>query len=144
MARLTLTRRVFFSAAHRYRRPDWDEAKNLATFGKCARPNFHGHTYVCDVTVSGPLEHSTGFVVDLGLLDRVLRDEVVEPLDHANLNLDIPEFAEGKAIPSSEELARWIATRVNGALEHTSARVMRVVVAEEPHLWATWDAEHGT
>ncbi len=141
MARLTLTRRVFFSAAHRYRRPEWDEAKNLATFGKCARPNFHGHTYVCDVTVSGPLEHSTGFVVDLGLLDRVLRDEVVERLDHVNLNLDIAEFAEGKAIPSSEELARWIATRVSAALQSTTARVQRVVVAEEPHLWATWHAE---
>ncbi len=141
MARLSLTRRVFFSAAHRYRRPEWDDAKNLATFGKCARPNYHGHTYVCDVTVSGPLDDSTGFVADLGVLDRALSEQVVERLDHANLNLDIPEFAEGLAIPSSEEIARWIATRVNDALAYTSARVQRVVVAEEPHLWATWEAD---
>jgi 6-pyruvoyltetrahydropterin/6-carboxytetrahydropterin synthase len=139
MARLSLTRRVHFSAAHRYRRPEWDDARNLATFGKCARPNYHGHTYICDVTVSGPLDETTGFVADLGLLDRVLSEQVVERLDHANLNLDIAEFAEGQRIPSSEEIARWIAERVNAALAHTTARVRRVRVAEEPHLWATWE-----
>jgi len=141
MASLSLTRRVFFSAAHRYRRPEWDDAKNSAIFGKCARPNFHGHTYTCDVTVSGPLDHATGFVADLGLLDRILHADVVERLDHANLNLDIPEFAEGALIPSSEELARWIAQRVNIGLANSPARVQRVVVSEEPHLWATWEED---
>jgi 6-pyruvoyltetrahydropterin/6-carboxytetrahydropterin synthase len=139
MARLSLTRRVHFSAAHRYRRPEWDDARNLATFGKCARPNYHGHTYICDVTVTGPLDETTGFVADLGVLDRVLDAQVVERLDHANLNLDIPEFAEGQRIPSSEELARWIAERVNAGLAHTTARVRRVRVAEEPNLWALWE-----
>lgn len=141
MARLSLTRRVHFSAAHRYRRPEWDDARNLATFGKCARPNYHGHTYICDVTVSGPLDDSTGFVADLGVLDRVLHEQVVERLDHANLNLDIAEFAEGLRIPSSEELARWIAERVNAGLAHTTARVRRVRVAEEPNLWAIWEED---
>lgn len=141
MARLSLTRRVHFSAAHRYRRPEWDDARNLATFGKCARPNYHGHTYICDVTVSGPLDDTTGFVADLGLLDRVLHAEVVERLDHANLNLDIAEFAEGRRIPSSEEIACWIAERVNVGLAHTTARVRRVRVAEEPHLWAIWEED---
>jgi len=141
MARLSLTRRVHFSAAHRYRRPEWDDARNLATFGKCARPNYHGHTYICDVTVSGPLDETTGFVADLGVLDRVLHEQVVERLDHANLNLDIAEFAEGLRIPSSEEIARWIAERVNAGLAHTTARVRRVRVAEEPNLWAIWEED---
>lgn len=141
MARLSLTRRVHFSAAHRYRRPEWDDARNLATFGKCARPNYHGHTYICDVTVTGPLDETTGFVADLGVLDRVLHEQVVERLDHANLNLDIPEFAEGLRIPSSEEIARWIAERVNAGLAHTTARVRRVRVAEEPQLWAIWEED---
>jgi 6-pyruvoyltetrahydropterin/6-carboxytetrahydropterin synthase len=132
---------VHFSAAHRYRRPEWDDAQNLATFGKCARPNFHGHTYLCEVTVTGPLDETTGFVADLGLLDRLLAQEVVERLDHANLNLDIEEFAEGRRIPSSEELARWIADRVNAGLAATATRVRRVSVAEEPNLWATWDED---
>lgn len=141
MARLSLTRRVHFSAAHRYRRPEWDDARNLATFGKCARPNYHGHTYICDVTVSGPLDETTGFVADLGVLDLVLHEHVVERLDHANLNLDIAEFAEGLRIPSSEEIARWIAERVNAGLAHTTARVRRVRVAEEPNLWAIWEED---
>jgi 6-pyruvoyltetrahydropterin/6-carboxytetrahydropterin synthase len=139
MARLTLTRRVFFSAAHRYRRPEWDDARNYETFGKCARPNFHGHTYVCDVTVTGALDPDTGFVANLGVIDRVLAQEVLDKLDHANLNLDIAEFAEGKLIPSSEEIAKWIAERVNVALASSGSRVIKVVVAEEPHLWATWE-----
>jgi 6-pyruvoyltetrahydropterin/6-carboxytetrahydropterin synthase len=139
MARLSLTRRVHFSAAHRYRRPEWDDARNAATFGKCARPQYHGHTYICDVTVTGPLDPATGFVVDLPRLDRVLRDDVVEVLDHANLNVDVPEFAEGQRIPSTEELARWIADRVNAGLAGSSARVHRVRVAEEPNLWALWE-----
>jgi 6-pyruvoyltetrahydropterin/6-carboxytetrahydropterin synthase len=143
MPLLTLTRRVHFSAAHRYRRPEWDDARNLDTFGKCARPNYHGHTYICDVTVTGPVDAQTGFVVDLGLLDRVLRDDIVERLDHANLNLEIPEFAEGNTIPSSEMLCAWIAERVASGLAHTASRVVRVQVAEEPNLWATWStAEH--
>lgn len=133
--RATLTRRVTFSAAHRYRRPEWDDARNSEVFGACARPNFHGHTYVVDVTVGGPIDPVTGFAADLGALDAALRREVVEALDHRNLVLDIPEFAEGKLIPTSEHLAHWIAARVQRALGG-SPRVLRVRVAEEPGLWA--------
>jgi 6-pyruvoyltetrahydropterin/6-carboxytetrahydropterin synthase len=133
--RATLTRRVTFSAAHRYRRPEWSEARNTETFGKCARPNFHGHTYLCDVTVGGDIDPLTGFCADLGALDAVLREQVVEALDHRNLVLDVPEFAEGKAIPTTENLAWWIARAVQGALGG-AARVVRVRVAEEPGLWA--------
>ena len=62
MPTASLTRRVSFSAAHRYSRPEWSEEKNIKTFGACAWPNFHGHTYVCDVMVSGPIDEcSTGF-----------------------------------------------------------------------------------
>ena len=70
--RATLTRRVTFSAAHRYRRPEWDDAKNLAVFGACAHPNWHGHTYECDVTVGGPVDPVTGFCADLAALVRAL------------------------------------------------------------------------
>jgi 6-pyruvoyltetrahydropterin/6-carboxytetrahydropterin synthase len=95
----SLTRRVAFAAAHRYRRPEWDDARNAATFGLCARPSFHGHSYACHVTVRGPIDEATGFCVDLGLLDRVLAEEVRERFDHRNLNLDVPEFADGAQIP---------------------------------------------
>ena len=133
--RATLTRRVTFSAAHRYRRPEWDDARNEATFGACARPNWHGHTYRCDVTVGGPVDPLTGFCADLGALDRALRERVVEALDHRNLVLDVAAFAEGKLIPTSENLAWWIAQEMQEAVG-VGMRVVRVRVAEEPGLWA--------
>ncbi len=133
--RATLTRRITFSAAHRYRRPEWDDARNREVFGACAHPNWHGHTYTCDVTVGGPVDPVTGFCADLGALDAALRTQVLEALDHRNLVLDVPEFAEGRQIPTSENLAWWIATKVQGALG-PSTRVLRVRVAEEPGLWA--------
>jgi len=133
--RASLTRRVTFSAAHRYRRPEWDDARNSAVFGACARPNWHGHTYIADVTVGGPIDPLTGFCADLGALDAALKHEVVDALDHRNLVLDVPEFAEGKLIPTTENVAWWIAQRVQSALGD-GTKVLRVRVAEEPGLWA--------
>ena len=140
--RTTLTRRVVFAAAHRYRRPAWDDATNEATFGLCARPNFHGHSYTCDVSVSGPVQRDTGMLMDLGLLDTVLLEEVRSRFDHRNLNLDVPEFNETTGlVPTGEELARFIAERVQARLPE-SVRVSRVVVAEDATLSATYEPTH--
>ena len=140
MPTTTLTRRVSFAAAHRYRRPEWDDARNAATFGLCARPNFHGHSYVCEVTVRGAVDPLTGFVVDLGVLDRALQSEVRDRFDHANINLDIPEFADGLLIPSGENLARYILDRVQRALG-SAATVTSVSVAEDDSLRATYSID---
>lgn len=131
----TLTRRVTFSAAHRYRRPEWDAVRNAAVFGACAHPNWHGHTYTCDVTVGGPIDPLTGFCADLAALDRALRACVLDQLDHRNLVLDVAEFAEGELIPTSENVAWWIAREVQAALGDAT-RVLRVRLSEEPGLWA--------
>ena len=137
--RTTLTRRVQFAAAHRYRRPHWDDATNEARFGLCARPNFHGHSYVCDVSVSGAVERDTGMLLDLGLLDSVLCEEVRDRFDHRNLNLDVPEFNETDGlVPTGEELARFIAERVQARLP-AHVRVTRVVVAEDTTLSAMFE-----
>ena len=135
-----LTRRVTFAAAHRYRRSDWSEDKNTDVFGLCARENYHGHSYICDVTVSGPIDSKTGMIVDLGLLDRVLATEVRARFDHRNINLDVPEFADGKLIPTGEELARFIFDRIQTALG-TAARVEEVIVAEDATLSASYRRE---
>ena len=144
----TLTRRVTFSAAHRYRRPEWDDARNAEVFGACAWPNWHGHTYICDVTIGGEIDPLTGFCGDLGQLDAVLRDRVTRVLDHRNLVLDVPAFAEGKMIPTTENIAAWVFREVQSGLDAIQApdtatpatapttRVRRVRVAEEPGLWA--------
>jgi len=140
MPSASLTRRVSFAAAHRYSRPEWSEAKNVATFGPCAWPNYHGHTYVCEVTVTGPIDDATGFVVDLGALDQILKAQVTDRFDHRNINLDVPEFADGKLVPSGENLARFIFERVDSALPKP-ARVVRVTVGEDDALSATYSRD---
>jgi 6-pyruvoyltetrahydropterin/6-carboxytetrahydropterin synthase len=139
MPTASLTRRVSFSAAHRYRRPDWSDEKNSSTFGACSWPNFHGHNYTCDVTVSGPIDDATGFLIDLAELDRILAGEVTSRFDHKNINLEVPEFADGKMIPSGENLARFIFERVQAKLGKR-ATVARVTVGEDTTLSSTYEA----
>lgn len=140
MPSASLTRRISFSAAHRYSRPEWSDEKNTSTFGACAWPNFHGHTYVCDVTIGGPIDATTGFVVDLGLLDDILNRQVKQQFDHRNINLDVPEFADGKLVPTGENLARFIFERVQREIPKP-ARVLRVTVGEDDSLSATYSGE---
>jgi len=132
-----LTRRITFAAAHRYSRPEWSDEKNESVFGLCSRPSYHGHTYTCDVTVGGEIDPLTGFVVDLGLLDRVLDTEVTRRFDHRNINLDVPEFADGGLIPTGENLARFICERVQASLP-PETKVTEVRVAEARTLSASY------
>ena len=134
----SLTRRVIFAAAHRYRIAEWSEEKNQQTFGLCARPNYHGHTYVCDVTVTGDIDPKTGFCVDLGELDRILATEVRARFDHRNINLDVPEFADGKLMPTGENLARFVFDKVQTGLAG-GVKVVRVTIAEDSTLSTTYE-----
>jgi 6-pyruvoyltetrahydropterin/6-carboxytetrahydropterin synthase len=138
MPSASLTRRTSFSAAHRYSRPDWSAEKNLSVFGACATS--HGHSYVCDVTVSGPIDVTTGFVVDLGVLDRIIKQHVTDRFDNRDINRDVPEFANGKLVPTGENLARYIFERVARELPRP-AMVERVTVAEDDKLSATYSKE---
>jgi 6-pyruvoyltetrahydropterin/6-carboxytetrahydropterin synthase len=95
---------------------------------------------VCDVTVGGPIDEFTGFVVDLGVLDDILRKQVKERFDHRNINLDVPEFGDGKLVPTGENLARFIFERVDRELPKP-AKVMRVTVGEDDSLSATYSRE---
>jgi 6-pyruvoyltetrahydropterin/6-carboxytetrahydropterin synthase len=95
---------------------------------------------VCDVTVAGPIDETTGFVVDLGVLDSILTKQVRERFDHRNINLDVPEFGDGKLVPTGENLARFIFERVDRELPKP-AKVMRVTVGEDDSLSATYSRE---
>lgn len=110
MSTVLLTKRIEFAAAHRYLKPEWDEAKNRAAFGLCYNPPAHGHNYMVEVTVSGEVDPKTGMVVNLFDLKRILLN-VLEEFDHKNLNLDMPYF-EG-LIPTSENLARVLWTKLD-------------------------------
>ncbi|HEY7235983.1 MAG TPA: 6-carboxytetrahydropterin synthase [Gemmatimonadaceae bacterium] len=138
-----LTRRVSFAAAHRYRIASWSDERNEQVFGPCARPSYHGHSYVCDVIVRGEIDDTTGMVIDLGLLDRILEIEVRQRFDHRNINVDVAEFGEGRLVPTGENLARFIFERVDAGLKQqgAAARVVRVTVAEDATLSATYVAE---
>ncbi len=98
-----VTRKEHFNAAHKLHREDWTEEKNRAVFGKCANANWHGHNFDLFITVKGEPNSETGFVIDLKLLSELIREHIVEELDHKNLNLDVP-FMKG-IMPSTENLA---------------------------------------
>ena len=137
MSQVSLIRSTRFSAGHRYWRPDWSAEKNRATFGASANP--HGHNYRLEVTVRGPVDPETGFCVSLPALDRVL-ETVVERLDQQEIGEALPEFAPGRRIPTTEELARWLfrdlADRIPGP-----GRLERVRLEESESLAAEYAPE---
>ena len=98
-----ITRREHFNAAHRLFRPDFNDEKNLQVFGKCSNPNWHGHNYTLFVTVRGEVDPSTCFLVNLKDLSALIETQVLEKLDHRNINLEV-NFMEGK-LASTENLA---------------------------------------
>ena len=114
MAVVRATRRVHFSAAHRLYRPDWSDEQNRDVFGDCSNPNWHGHNYELYVTVEGPIDPETGFVMDLKDLKDVLEERVVADVDHRNLNLEVT-WLEGIK-PSTENFAVAIWDRLAGGL----------------------------
>ena len=101
-----VNRKEHFNAAHKLYNPNWSEEKNKEVFGPCANANWHGHNFELIVTVKGEPETDTGFVVDLKKLSKLIRAEVIEKLDHKNLNLDV-DFMQGK-MASTENLVMEI------------------------------------
>ena len=101
-----ITRRERFSAAHKLSKPDWSEEKNMEVFGKCSNPNWHGHNYDLFVTVKGEVNPDTGFVVDLKDLSDLIREKIIQHVDHKNINLDT-WFMQGK-MSSTENLCTAI------------------------------------
>ena len=102
MPEVTATRRMRFNAAHRVHNPALSDEENQRLFGKCNNPNWHGHNYVLEVSVRGPIEERTGYVMDLARLRDVVQREVIERVDHRNLNLDV-DFMRG-INPTSENI----------------------------------------
>lgn len=99
-------RRETFSAAHRLYNPSYSDEKNLEVFGKCSNPNWHGHNYVLEVTVAGEPDPATGFVIDLKILKQIIYDNILQKVDHKNLNTET-DFMKG-IIPSAENIAKAI------------------------------------
>ena len=128
-----LTRKVRFSAAHRYFRAEWSETENRARFGACSNPHGHGHTYLLEVCVQAEIDPVTGFSVDLGLLDALLQRTVVEPLDHQHLNYAVKEFASGSLVPTCENILVLLWPRIAEGLP-AGAMLVRLRLHEDELL----------
>ncbi len=123
--RLELTRRYWFAAAHRLHSRHLDDAENRRIYGKCNNPYGHGHNYVAEVTVTGPLDPATGMIAHLGELDQFVAREVLEPFDHKNLNEDVPAFRE--TVPTTENLCIEIFNRLK---KFPGARLVKIRLEE--------------
>ncbi|MCG2420414.1 6-carboxytetrahydropterin synthase [Aequorivita sp. F47161] len=112
---LTVYRKAHFNAAHRLYRKEWDDAKNLQVFGKCSNPNYHGHNYELEVGVSGEIDPKTGFLMDLKTLRDIIKEEVEDPFDHKNLNIEVPEFKNLNPTVENIAVVIWnkIRTRID-------------------------------
>lgn len=127
-----LTRRYRFAAAHRLHSDALSEEENHSVYGKCNNPYGHGHNYVLEVTVGGPVDRATGMVMDLGLLDGTVERKVLERFDHKHLNLDVENFRD--RVPTTEnlciEIYKLLRTELEASNGARSARLQRVRLEE--------------
>lgn len=126
-----LTISTHFSAAHRLAHPDLSYEENVEIYGKCARPNGHGHNYHLEVTVKGEIDSRTGMLVDLGALQAVIDEQVVEPFDHTFLNKDIAYFAD--IVPTAENIAVRIQDLLQLPIEQLGATLHKIKLIESPN-----------
>ena len=133
--KITLSRKAHFNAAHRLYRKDWTDERNDSVFGKCNNPNFHGHNYELILSVTGDIGRETGYVVDVKFLTHIIKQEVEDPFDHKNLNLDVPEFKELN--PTVENIAVVIWNKIRKRLPETLA--LEIVLYETPRNFVTYN-----
>ena len=134
-----ITRRERFNAAHKLWNEKWSEEENMRVFGKCANKNWHGHNYELFVTVKGKPNPDTGCIIDLKDLSKILKESVIDRLDHRNLNLDVP-FMSGK-MASTENLAVAIWGEIQEKIESFGCILHSVRVHETENNYAEYLGE---
>jgi 6-pyruvoyltetrahydropterin/6-carboxytetrahydropterin synthase len=137
-----VSRKEHFNAAHKLYNPQWTAEKNHQVFGPCANENWHGHNFELIVTVKGVPDPQTGFVVDLKRLSTMIKSEVVDQLDHKNLNVDVP-FMQGK-LASCETLVIeiWKILEANLPRVTTYGKLHSVRLYETPRNYVEYFGEH--
>ena len=138
MPRVKVTTELEFSAAHRLFNPDWTEERNQEVFGGCANPNWHGHNYEFQVTVEGPVEQETGFVIDFRDLKSLVDSRVIQDLDHKNLDLDVPWMTG--LISSAENLVVAIWSRLADGLPE-GVKLTKLTLWETPRSYVEYTGE---
>ncbi len=131
-----LTRVEHFNAAHRLVNPAWDDAKNWEVFGKCANENWHGHNYELHLTIKGEPSPDTGFVFNAKTLGDIIKEVIVEQIDHRNLNVDVP-FMRGK-FTSAENVAIAIWEELEPHIIKAGAQLHCVKLYETPRIYVEY------
>lgn len=128
MKTVYITRRETFNAAHKLWREEWSEEKNFEVFGRCSNHNWHGHNFTIYVTVKGVPSPETGFVMNLKDLSEIIKLEVIEPLDHKNLNMDVP-FLKG-ILASTENVVIKIWERMELPIRNAGGELVKIKLVE--------------
>ena len=134
---ITVSRKAHFNAAHRLYNKNWSDEKNKSVFGKCNNINYHGHNYEMIVSVTGEINPDTGYVIDMGDLKKIIKDEVEEKLDHKNLNLDVEYFSD--RIPSAENICIYIYNLLRDQI--SSDLDISITLYETPRNFVTYPSK---
>ena len=137
MPTVTVTRLLRFNAAHRVHNPALSDEENRRLFGKCNNPNWHGHNYTLEVSVRGPVEERTGYVMDLGALRTLVEESVVDEIAHRNLNVDVP-FMQG-IIPTTENIVVAVWRRLEPRI--APVRLVRLKLWETENNFVEYEGE---
>lgn len=133
-----LTRRETFNAAHRLYNNHWSPDQNDAIFGKCANKNWHGHNYILFVTVKGEPNAETGFIINVKELSKIIKEKVVDKLDHTNLNLDV-DFIPNTIHPTTENLVKIIWQQLEPHIE--GCQLHSIKLQETENIYAEYFGE---
>ena len=133
-----ITRKEHFNAAHRLQNPNWSKEKNIEVFGPCANENWHGHNFELSVTVKGSPSSDTGFVINFKDLGKIIKSEIIELVDHKNLNLDV-DFMKDK-MPTCEVFIIEIWNILDAAImdSNTNAKLYKLLLVETPGNYAEY------
>lgn len=133
--RVTVNRKAHFNAAHRLYNNEWTDARNNKVFGKCANPNYHGHNYELIVAVTGEINPETGFVMDMKVLKKLIREEIEDQFDHKNLNEEVSEFSTLNPTAENISVVIWnkLRTKIDNDLE------LSITLYETPRNFVTYN-----
>lgn len=123
-----ITRKFHFSASHRVFNPALSDEENFRIYGKCSNPNGHGHNYVMEVTVAGEIDPEIGFVMDLTELKLLVEKEIIDKVDHKNLNIDVPFMKD--VLPSTENIAVAFWQQIENKINNSIRRLYSIRVEE--------------
>jgi len=134
-----LTRVEHFNAAHKLYNPGWTEEENRDVFGKCSNANWHGHNYDLHVTIKGEPHPETGFIFNAKTLGTLIKEIIIEKIDHRNLNMDV-EFMKGK-FTSAENLAIGIWNELQPHIQKEGAVLHSIRLYETPKIYVEYFGE---